>query len=435
MTQPFFKPMILFLAALLVSAAVLVWSLWGSRDTASPELPRAANQTDQLIAKQEMMLKQKPKDVKLLVDLASAYLQKVRETADNALYAKAEALMAAAKQIEPGNVNVLAVEAAIAAGRHDFQKSLAFSEQLARASSSTARSFGLLGDAQIELGRYDAALQSFQTMVNLRPDFGSFSRIAYARELHGDISGAIEAMQSALAAGAGYPENIAWANAELGRLYLNSNNLTEAKKQYKASLQYFPNFTPALRGLARIAWAENDEARAFSYINEAVAQLPIDPNYIDLADLHAATGDQAKADQLHAIIKIIYAEAEKSGVNVDLEYALFLADHKLDLAEALARARRGYGARPNVHAADVLSWALYQFGQYQEATHFAAEARKLGSQDPLVLFHSGMIAFANNDKDTARKLLAQALGLNPHFSYLYRDLAIKTLEDLDRPKP
>ncbi len=39
-------------------------------------------------------------------------------------------------------------------------------------------------------------------MVSIRPDIRSYSRISYLREIHGDIPGAIEAMELAVEAGA-----------------------------------------------------------------------------------------------------------------------------------------------------------------------------------------------------------------------------------------
>src|SRR5437016_72791 len=58
--------------------------------------------------------------------------------------------------------------------------------------------YGVVGDAYTELGRYEEAVAAFQRMVDTRPDQTSFARVSYARELHGDLPGAIEAMQSAV---------------------------------------------------------------------------------------------------------------------------------------------------------------------------------------------------------------------------------------------
>lgn len=70
----------------------------------------------------------------------------------------------------------------------------------------SARPFGVIGDALVELGRYDQAFEAFEKMVSLRPNLASYVRIAYARELTGDRIGALATMQLALEAAAGQPE-------------------------------------------------------------------------------------------------------------------------------------------------------------------------------------------------------------------------------------
>ncbi len=56
----------------------------------------------------------------------------------------------------------------------------------------SGRPYGVIGDALVELGRYDAAFAAFQRMVTLRPGLSSYARVAYARELTGDPVGALD---------------------------------------------------------------------------------------------------------------------------------------------------------------------------------------------------------------------------------------------------
>jgi len=60
-----------------------------------------------------------------------------------------------------------------------------------RLAPHAARPLGVVGDAQIELGRYPAAFESFDRMVALKPSLASYARIAYARELNGDTVGVV----------------------------------------------------------------------------------------------------------------------------------------------------------------------------------------------------------------------------------------------------
>jgi tetratricopeptide (TPR) repeat protein len=96
----------------------------------------------------------------------------------------------------------------------------------------------------------------------------------------------------------------------------------------------------------------------------------------------------------------------------------------------LQKARSAYDARPSIHAADVLAWTLYKTGDYAEAQPYASEALKLGTRDPLKLFHVGMISKALGQKEQAQEYLQQAVDLNPNFSLLYGDTAAAALDEL-----
>jgi len=51
--------------------------------------------------------------------------------------------------------------------------------------------WGLLGDALMEQGRLDEAIEAYQKMIDLKPGPQSYSRAAHVRWLKGDLSGAI----------------------------------------------------------------------------------------------------------------------------------------------------------------------------------------------------------------------------------------------------
>jgi tetratricopeptide (TPR) repeat protein len=107
------------------------------------------------------------------------------------------------------------------------------------------RPYGVIGDAQIELGRYDAAFASFERMISLRPSLASYARIAYARELSGDRIGAAAAMRLALLSAAGQPEPTAWAHVELAKLELAMGRNHVARRHVIAALASLPGYPSA----------------------------------------------------------------------------------------------------------------------------------------------------------------------------------------------
>ena len=60
---------------------------------------------------------------------------------------------------------------------------------------TTSCVYGMLVDANVELGRYDEAEEAAQWMLDLRPgNVAGLTRAAYLRELFGDVEGALELM-------------------------------------------------------------------------------------------------------------------------------------------------------------------------------------------------------------------------------------------------
>src|SRR5438105_6637429 len=175
--------------------------------------------TDDVVARNQARIRQHADDGKSIDELAAAYLQKVREVGDPSYYGEVEALLKRALAHDPGDAQASTSMGLLALARHEFVSALTWGDRAAQLDPAGARPLGIIGDAQIELGRYADAVQTFQAMVDRRPDLGSYARVSYARELFGDVDGAISAMQQAVEAGGTVPENGAYTRVLLANLY------------------------------------------------------------------------------------------------------------------------------------------------------------------------------------------------------------------------
>lgn len=384
---------------------------------------------DRKIAALELKLQKNPKDVSVAILLSNAYMQKVRETADVSYYATIEDLLDATEKIDNNNADIFATRASVAAGRHDFATALTFGQKALELNPDKAHYYGIVGDAQLELGQYDKAVATIQRMMDLRPDFSAFTRVAYIRELYGEVEAATDALERGISAGSPYPENIAWTYGELGRLATRTD-LDLAAHHYEQALTIVPDYPPALEGLGLIASAKKDPGKALEYFKKAFDRLPIAQYAVDRGDVYKKKGDSKKAAQQYTLAQIAFEKSTTSGVNTDLEMAYFLADHDRDLKIALEKARAAHRARPNVYAADALAWAYYKNQKVEEAQQYMKEALRLGEHIPLILFHAGMIAYKKGESEAAKRYLEKALALHPHFSLLYVSEAAETLKKL-----
>lgn len=432
--------LMLAMALLLVGVNLIFGSAFGpAGETETPVMAAGSDSvsgsdgyTDRLIATNQEQVKADPGDTKSLAALGTAYLQKARETNDPTFYAQAESAFQKALALDANYYDALAGMGALELARHAFEKAQEWGLKAKQSSPRKAYAYGVIGDARIELGDYEGAIESFQQMVDLRPDLGSYSRVSYARELYGDVEGAIEAMQQAIQAGGPAAENTAWCRVQLGHLYFNSNRLPEAEKAYNDALLSYPNYLHALAGMGQVRWAQARPEEAIELYKQSVSTVPL-PQYLTaLGDLYAQQGDTDAAQEQYDLVTYIFTVFEKSGVDVAGEKAAFLADYNLETAQAVMLIEEAAKSRNDIHTQDALAWTLYRAGRYEEALSAQEKAMRLGTKNPLFYYHLGVIQSALGDTTSARASLQQALDINPNFSIRHSAEAKQMLNELAR---
>jgi len=388
---------------------------------------------DRVIAETKTKLQSFPANDSLLAQLGMAYLQKARETNDPTYYTQAATVLQQALAINQASFNATAAMGSLNLSRHQFPQALDWGLKAQRLSPTQAYAYGVIGDAQIELGDYPMAVDTFQRMVDLRPDLSSYSRVSYARELYGDVDGAITAMGQAATAGGPAPENAGWTHWQLGNLYFNRGQLAQAEQEYNTALAAYPGYLHALAGLAQVRAAQGRPADAVALYKQAIAVVPL-PQYVSaLGDLYASTGDAANAKTQYDQVEYIYQLFAVNGVETGIEKAAFLADQDRDAAQAVALAQAAAGWRHDIHTEDTLAWALYRAGKYTEALAAEQQALRLNTQNALFYFHLSMIDDKLGDVAQSRSNVQKALAINPYFSVKYGPQARALLSKLSQP--
>lgn len=384
---------------------------------------------DASIAALQARLRRVPEDAAGLASLGLAYVQKARVSVDPAYYGKAQAVLDASLRIDDqDNFAAASGMAALAAARHDFERARQWAERGLAVNSSNATLYGALVDALTQLGRYDEALAATQRMVDLRPDSASLARVSYSWELRGDGDRARAAMQRALD-DATAPADRAFARYHLGALALARGDADEAIRQYDAGLRADAAYLALYEGRARAeaALGRNDDAlRDFARVTDAIPE----PSYlIEHGELLESLGRVDEAQAQYALFDAEEQLFRANGVTLDVESALFHADHG-DPKSALAAAEAGIRSRPFLDMEDAYAWALHVNGNDTEALEWSTKARRLGTRSALFLYHAGMIEEALGQFDQARTDLSAALGIDPHFSPLHAPVARRVLAAL-----
>ena len=390
-------------------------------------VPRGASTADRIRALQRSV--RRAPTAASLSALGAAYLQRVRETGDPTFYPRAETVLRRALARNPRSVDARTALGMLELARHDFAGGLREGLAARRAAPDSVAPYPVIVDALVELGRYDEAERTLQRLVDLKPTLAAYARVSYLRELHGDLAGAAEAMRLAVSAGAAAPENSAYVQTLLANLELMRGRTARAARGYRSALVAFPSYVPAQAGLARVDATRGRLASAIPRYRAVVARLPLPEYVVALGEAELAAGAAAGARRDLALVRAEQRLLAGSGVNTDVELALFEADHGAP-ARAVALARRAWAQAPSVRSADALGWALTRASRPREGLAWARRALRLGSADPSFLHHAGFAALGAGERGRARAWLSASLARNPRWSPYLAPKARRALEEL-----
>ena len=382
------------------------------------------------IEQAQQRLRRVPGDYRSWAALGLAYLERARITAEPGWFDRAEgALRRSLAERRDGNPAALTGLGALANARHDFDGARELARGVVREHPYHADAYGVLADAETQLGRPAAATAAVQRMLDLRPGLPALARAAYDREQHGRVAEAGRLLQRALAA-AFDPADLAFCRHQRGELAWHAGDLSQAQEQYAAGLAADPGYLPLRHGLARVAAARGDRAAALAGYAALTAASPT-PTYLrEYAELLRTAGRAGEADRQLALAGAAHQLFTASGGTDDLTGAeLAIAAGRP--AEAVRLAEREWQRRQFAGVADTLAWALHLAGRDAEAVTYARRATALGARHAGYAFHLGMIELSLGDRAAARTQLARALAINPYFSPVDAPAAARTLARLE----
>jgi len=362
-------------------------------------------------------------------------MQNARETGDFSINKQAEVAVARSLSIAPDNYDALKLRAKLLLTFHRFAEALKVARRAQTMDPRDHDNYGAATDALVELGEYPRAVEAAQTMVDLRPDTSSYSRVSYLRWLHGDTKGAIEAMRAALEASSPHDsEKRAWCMVQLGEALLNTGKVADAEREFDRALYTFSGYHLALQAKARARIAAGDLNGAAEIYRR---ELESDPQAADaalaLGDLYSTMGRAEDAQRLYEI----FEDSETKNAEVENEshhLVYFWADHDKSVGEAVRLARQERSARADIYTCDALAWSLFKNRELPEARAAIEDALRLGTRDARIHYHAGMIFQALGDRGNARRHLQKALEINPAFDIVQAGIAKGMLNAINSKK-
>ncbi len=405
--------------ALIAAAGFAGVSLWNAQqdDAPLPEGPKQVLPASEFVNAEASLeyyreaLRRNPEDIESRVALAQVLLQQARATGRESEYVPlAEAALAEALRQDPEHYHALLLQASLLNTLHRFEDARDLAERLIARYPEHAFPYGLLTDALVELGEYDAAVSASDSMNAIKPSIASYARASYLRELHGDTGGAIEAMRLAVDAGAYGQADRAWAVYQLAGLYLADAKPDTAAFLFNGLLEERPDYARAVAGLGHVALVKGETDEAIRRLETAYGMAPLDVAQELLAEAWAVKGDERKAAAALRKVRQGLADARDMGEIVEMEEADLMLDHDIEVERALGMAQRQVERRPgHLHANETYAWALHHNGRSAEAIPYIERAMRLGTGDAMVHFRAGLIYDGAGDRAEAVRHLRLAL--------------------------
>ncbi|HYY70148.1 MAG TPA: tetratricopeptide repeat protein [Terriglobales bacterium] len=366
------------------------------------------------IAQARKLIETNPKDFEAYNALALALSRRARETSDLQFYTQAEQALEKSFRISPGNFDGERTRVWLLLGKHDFAAALEAATRLNKQRPDDVMLYGLLTDANVELGNYDAAEAAAQWMLDLRPgNLPGITRAAYLRELVGDIDGALELMNMAYqSTPLGEVEDAAWILTQMAHLNLATGRLDAAEELLRQALTKFPGYHYALGNLAKVKIQQKRYAEAVELLQRRYAVAPHAENLYELAEALQLAAKNEEARKAFAEFERRSLLETRRGDNSNRELVLYYADHAQQPAKALEVAQRELARRHDVFTVDSYAWALYANGQYAEARKQIERALAVGVRDATLFRHAGEIALKCSDSRMAERYLSQSAELN-----------------------
>ncbi len=241
---------------------LLAVAAWPSMEDDAPRLPPLGSpgglttsraDLERAVVQATAALRQRPSDVSAAVLLSDAVLRQTRVENDPRLAGSAEQALRRVLSVESDSYDARRMLATVLLSPHRFREAISEATRARVLRPEDEWNDGVIGDAHLELGEYEQAFAAFDRMMARRPSAAAYARVSYARELQGDLDGAILLMTMAREATSPHdPEAEAWHDAQLGHLYIEQGRPREARRYFERAAFAFPEHPFAVERLARL---------------------------------------------------------------------------------------------------------------------------------------------------------------------------------------
>jgi tetratricopeptide (TPR) repeat protein len=272
----------------------------------------------------------------------------------------------------------------------------------------------LIGDAQFELGDYGAAERTYTKLAGGRAGKFVTLRLARLATARGNSEAALGMLTGLLATAEELQLNV---RLQLAELHFARGAFNQTREHLDAAQRLEPDNHAVQEHLAELHAAEGRLAEAVPLYRKVIARVPRPEFMHALGDLYQLMERPQEARAWLTRAKVGYLQsAEQGNAHYYHHLASFFSDSDPQPDQALRWAREDLKVRDSAPAYDGLAWALYKNGEHQAAAEAMDRALAAGTGSAHVLFHAGTIYTNAGRVAQGRKLLQQALAINPRYN-------------------
>jgi tetratricopeptide (TPR) repeat protein len=396
----------LLAALILVGGSAAAWFLPGVGAARFDVERRAGSmvQRRQAIAFHERRLQEDPRSALDMAQLAALLMEEGRMRGNERAFVEAESLAMRSlgeRSRRNGRSAALLVNALIA--QHRFTEAVVVARDLVTLDPETPAYRALLAEVLMEVGDYREAITQLGSARQHRDDLSIAPRFARWAELTGQTGEARRILVAARDESRRRQdlggEQRAWFDLRLADLELRHGNLRNASSAIASGLKESPGDWRLLLALARLQAARGTWEKAIRTAEEAIADVPSPDGFALLAAAHSAEG---RAEEANAYVMALEAVSRRQKDGFHRSWAFTVLDQGGNAAEVVALVAADTLVRRDIHTLDLLAWALHQADRSSAALLITRRATALGSVEPALRFHAGMIELAAGDPGLAR---------------------------------
>jgi tetratricopeptide (TPR) repeat protein len=400
----------------------------------------ANSQWEQAAASYQKAIELQPRDPDLRVELGAALVKSGRQTDAIASY---EAALKIAPRNFPAELGLAQAYRAV----HNYDETRRVLERAHREHPSRAAPLAALGDLEIELQTYAAAIGHLKAAVALNPsDTKTRNFLAAAYKARGDQESALAELAKVLARD---PQN-ALAYFLRAEIYSARNEDARALPDAEKALELQPKNPSARAVLAKILVRTPTDApaaevtarctRAVAVLEPLLATKSSDPETLFLLSrAYRCAGHEEQAQKTLAAFEAA-SQSDSSTKQQQLE-AKHLVDQaeeralKNDLPAALDLLQQAIAKDPSFSPAySLLAKLNYSAGNLQKASEAISQALALTPYMPDFLYVQGKIFEKQGKLDEALEVFQRTALVNPKESDAYFEMGVIYQQRHDRAR-